>query len=83
MRDGANLAGNLFHQIGIFGNRSRRLGIELLGLRLHDADVHADRGQQLADAIVQFAGDALALLILHVLKARGKLRLLLLARSGR
>ncbi len=49
-----------------------------MGLSLHDADVHADRGQQLADAVVQFAGDALAFFILHVLQTRGKLDLLLL-----
>src|ERR1700676_5162296 len=43
-----------------------------MGLRLHHRDVHAERCQYLAYAVVQFASQALAFLILHFQQTSGK-----------
>ncbi|MGA2919519.1 MAG: hypothetical protein ABSE28_00335 [Candidatus Sulfotelmatobacter sp.] len=47
-----------------------------MSLRLHHADIHADCGEQLPHAVVQFPGDALPFIVLHALKARGQVHLL-------
>src|ERR1700688_35228 len=78
MGNGANLTGNLLHQHGIIRNRACRPGIEQMRLRLHDAYVHADRSQQLPDAVMQLASNALAFFVLHILQARGEFHLLFL-----
>src|ERR1035438_10301533 len=76
MRDRANFAGNLFREDGSVGNGFGSRGVEGTRLRLDDADVHADRGQQLSHAVVQLAGNAFTLLVFQVLETRCQFYLL-------
>src|SRR3984885_7221502 len=69
VRDGTNLSGDLFHQHGVLGHGPCSVRIELTRLLLNDRDIHADGGEQLAYAVMQFPRNALAFFILHSLKA--------------
>jgi hypothetical protein len=68
MRDGANLAADLFYQRGIFGNRSGSRLIELMGLLLHHGDVHDECREQLPRAVVQLTCNLPPLFIAHLLQ---------------
>jgi hypothetical protein len=71
MGEGSNLIGGLLRQLGILGYGSGRKGVGFVGLRLHGADVHAESGQDLADVVVQFAGQPATFVALHLQKRGG------------
>src|ERR1700691_2286093 len=73
MREGTNLTGGLLYQLGVLQNGSGSERIEFMALRLDDANVHAESRQDLAYAVVQFASQSPAFIILHFQKPRRKI----------
>src|SRR5580658_469825 len=68
MRDGANFPADLLHHCGVLGNGAGSCGIELIGLMLHDSNVHAERGEKLPHAVMQLSRDVPALFIADLLQ---------------
>src|SRR4029077_14324427 len=69
---GTNLRANLLNQSEVFFGGAGAGFIELMSLGANYPDVHADGGDQLADAVVEFPGEAAGFLIANVQEAGGK-----------
>src|ERR1700676_3130420 len=65
MRQGSNFIGSLLYQCRILLHSSGSEAIQLMGLRLYDSNIHTKGSHNLAYAVVQFASQAPALVILH------------------
>src|SRR3954451_19840552 len=77
MRDGANFIADLIHDISVFAQAASTLRAELVSFARQIGNVHGECSQKLADAVVQFASQAPALLILNSEKAASQLHKLI------
>lgn len=73
MGNGANLARKLCYQVRAFNDIAGGLRRQAIAFALDGGQIHAQRGYNLPDAVVQFARYAATFLILHLQKAAGKL----------
>src|ERR1700688_1103358 len=72
MRDGSRLLAELLYKARIFRNSAHRSRIQVANLGLHDRNINAESGEQLAHAVMQFARNLPPLFVPDLLQTAGK-----------